>query len=64
MGLTLFGSVAIFIAVFLVKKMPTNVLTWMVMLVVLYTSISMLRSAAKNTSGNLKQIEDIKQIDV
>lgn len=48
MGLTGVGSLAIFIAVFLVKQMPINILTWLVMVVVLYTAISMLRSAIKS----------------
>jgi len=48
MAITIAGSVGVFIAAYLVKSMPISVLTWLVIGVILYTSLTMLKSAAKN----------------
>ncbi len=48
MAITIAGSVGVFIAAYLVKSMPISILTWLVIGVILYTSLTMLRSAAKN----------------
>lgn len=48
MAFSTIGVIGIFIAVYLVKTLPIDVLTWIVIGVVLYTSLSMLRSALKN----------------
>ncbi len=45
LGLTLAGIPAVLIAAFIVKSMNVNTMKWLVVAVVLYTSISMLRSA-------------------
>lgn len=52
MGFTVIGSLGIVIAVYLVKSLPMETLTWIVMAVVLYTSISMLRSALNSKEKN------------
>lgn len=52
MGFTVIGSLGIIIAVYLVKSLPLEILTWVVIGVVLYTSISMLRSALNNKENN------------
>ncbi len=45
MALTLGGAVGVFIAYYIVKSLPLSLLTWLVIAVILYTSITMLRSA-------------------
>ena len=45
LGLTLAGVPAVLIAAIIVKSLPLTAVRWLVVLVVLYTSISMLRSA-------------------
>ncbi len=44
-ALTIAGVVGVFLAAYVVKSLPLNVLKWVVCAVVLYTSISMFRSA-------------------
>ncbi|WP_027634364.1 sulfite exporter TauE/SafE family protein [Clostridium hydrogeniformans] len=48
MAITLFGLVGVFIAVYLVKNMNMVVLKWLVIVVLIYTSINMFRAAVKN----------------
>ncbi|AWI07601.1 TSUP family transporter [Clostridium drakei] len=48
MAITLFGSVGVLIAAYIVKSLPLNVLTWLVICVIIYTSIAMFRSASKS----------------
>lgn len=48
MATIIFGTVGVLIAVYVVKSLPLNVLTWVVIVVVAYTAILMLRSAAKH----------------
>jgi uncharacterized membrane protein YfcA len=45
MGLTLGGIPGVLIAAYLVKSLPLNAVRWLVIIVVVYTAISMLRSA-------------------
>ena len=40
------GIPAVFVAAFIVKTMPLEILRWMVIVVVLYAALMMLRSAA------------------
>ncbi|MTI71371.1 MAG: sulfite exporter TauE/SafE family protein [Firmicutes bacterium] len=54
MGITIAGSIGVFIAAYIVKELPLNILTWLVIGVILYTSITMLRAAKKN-KGNEKE---------
>ena len=51
--LSLSAVVGVFIAAYLVKSLPLEVLTWLVICVILYTSISMLIAA--NKASKLKQ---------
>jgi len=48
MGIALGGLVGVVIAAYIVKSLPLNILKWLVIFVILYTSITMLRSAVKN----------------
>ncbi|AKA71103.1 TSUP family transporter [Clostridium scatologenes] len=48
MAITIFGSVGVLIAAYIVKSLPLNVLTWLVICVIIYTSIAMFRSASKS----------------
>jgi uncharacterized membrane protein YfcA len=50
MGLTLGGPIAVLIAAFIVKSLPLTAVRWLVVVVVVYTSISMLRTAAQEKS--------------
>ncbi|HET6940769.1 MAG TPA: sulfite exporter TauE/SafE family protein, partial [Sphingomicrobium sp.] len=45
-GMALGGIPAVFVAAFIVKSMPLEILRWMVIVVVLYAALMMLRSAA------------------
>ncbi|SFB40886.1 TSUP family transporter [Clostridium frigidicarnis] len=46
-AVTIFGSLGVFVAAYLVKSLPLEVLKWLVVLVVLYTSLSMFKSYSK-----------------
>lgn len=48
LGMAIPGSIGVLIAALVVKSLPLNILRWVVMAVVVYTSIVMLRAAAKN----------------
>ena len=48
-SMTIAGSIAVIIAAFLVKSLPLEVLKWVVIGVVIYTSMVMLRAAFKRT---------------
>jgi uncharacterized membrane protein YfcA len=50
LGLSLGGIPAVLLAALLVKSLPLNAVRWLVILVVLYTAVSMLRSAFAKTS--------------
>jgi len=45
MALTVGGAVGVLIAYYIVKSLPLTLLTWLVIAVIVYTSITMLRSA-------------------
>lgn len=65
MAFTTIGAVGVVIAVYLVKSLPTNILTWVVVGVVLYTAISLLKdarkeSARKETKLDGKLIQEIE----
>ena len=51
--LGLFGAIGVFIAAYIVKSLPLNILKWLVIVVIFYTSISMLILA--NKSKNLEE---------
>ena len=50
-GLTLAGTPAVLVAVWLVKSLPLQAVKWLVVCVVVYTAIAMLRSAAKEANA-------------
>jgi uncharacterized membrane protein YfcA len=47
LAITIFGAVGVLIAAYIVKELPLNVLKWLVIVVIVYTSGMMFRSAAK-----------------
>jgi uncharacterized membrane protein YfcA len=51
LGLSLGGIPAVLIAAFLVKSLPLTWVRWLVVIVVLYTSVMMLRSAARERAA-------------
>ncbi|NWK10949.1 sulfite exporter TauE/SafE family protein [Clostridium cadaveris] len=51
MAVTIFGVIGVFIAAYLVKELPLEVLKWLVILVVLYTSLSMFKSLKSKRAG-------------
>ena len=51
LGLAIGGVPAVFVAAFLVRSFPLNVMRWLVVVVVLYAAILMLRSAVQEGRG-------------
>ena len=49
LGLTLAGLPGVLLAAFIVKELPLDVLRWLVVVVVLYTAVSMLRAASRES---------------
>jgi uncharacterized membrane protein YfcA len=52
LGLALGGVPAVLIAAFLVKSMPLSVVRWLVVVVVIYTAVTLLRSAMAERSSD------------
>jgi uncharacterized membrane protein YfcA len=52
LGLTLAGTPAALIAGLIVKSLRLDTVKWLVVVVVVYTAIAMLRSAAREKAGN------------
>ncbi|WP_027632699.1 sulfite exporter TauE/SafE family protein [Clostridium hydrogeniformans] len=50
-AITIFGSCGVFIAAYLVKSLPLDILKWLVVVVILYTSITMFRSYSKRAKA-------------
>ena len=51
LGLTLGGTPAVLIAAYVVKSLPMTAMRWLVILVVLYTAVTMLNSARTDSSA-------------
>lgn len=51
LGITMGGVVGVIIAAYIVKSLPLDILKWLVIGVILFTSITMLNSAQKNHSA-------------
>ncbi|WML36549.1 anion permease [Clostridium sp. OS1-26] len=47
MAITIFGTIGVFIAAYIVKELPLKILTWLVIVVIFYTAAMMFRSASK-----------------
>lgn len=60
LGLTLGGIPGVLIAAYIVKSLPLDILQWLVIIVVLYTSVTMLRAAARHAEKPVskKTVED------
>ena len=52
------GAVGVFIAAFIVKSLPTDILKWLVMAVLVYTGIGMISGSVKNLSQERYVIVD------
>ncbi|SHM57196.1 Sulfite exporter TauE/SafE [Caldanaerovirga acetigignens] len=50
-AITIAGSLGVLIAAYLVKSMPLTLLKWLVVFVIIYTAITMLRSALRNSEA-------------
>jgi uncharacterized membrane protein YfcA len=57
LGLTLGGLPAVAIAAYIVKSLPLEWVRWLVILVVLYASIAMLRSALSRRGNSVDSSE-------
>lgn len=51
MAIAIGGTIGVFIAAFLVKSLPLNILQWIVIAVILYTSVTMIRRSLANVEG-------------
>jgi uncharacterized membrane protein YfcA len=47
MAITIFGVIAVLIAAYIVKELPLNILTWLVIVVIIYTSTTMFKAYSK-----------------
>ena len=47
MAITIFGIIAVLIAAYIVKELPLNILTWLVIVVIIYTSTTMFKAYSK-----------------
>ncbi|WP_455539059.1 TSUP family transporter [Terrisporobacter sp.] len=62
--LGLFGAIGVFIATYIVKSLPLDILRWLVIVVIFYTSVSMLISANKDKKSDMDtSIEGAKNED-
>ncbi|WP_434293550.1 sulfite exporter TauE/SafE family protein [Clostridium botulinum] len=50
MAITIFGVIAVLIAAYIVKELPLNILTWLVIVVIIYTSTTMFKAYSKGKS--------------
>ncbi|SHJ13619.1 sulfite exporter TauE/SafE family protein [Lutispora thermophila] len=57
MGLTIGGAAGVFVAYYIVKSLPIKILTWLVICVIVYTSIVMLKSALANAQAKTAKAE-------
>lgn len=62
MAFSTIGVVGVLIAAYLVKSLPINILTWLVVGVVFYTAISMLRKALKNNKKESQVSGEAKKV--
>jgi len=56
LGLTIAGIPGVFIAAYIVKEIPLDYLRWMVILILVYTAIMMLRTAARERAFAEKSV--------
>lgn len=53
-AITLFGSVGVLIAAYIVKSLPLNIVKWLVVIIVIYTAIMLLASAHQAHKKTIK----------
>ncbi|AYD39152.1 anion permease [Clostridium fermenticellae] len=51
LAITIFGVVGVLIAAYIVKSLPLNILTWLVIVVIFYTAVTMFMSANKKRNA-------------
>ena len=56
-AITLFGSVGVLIAAYIVKSLPLNTVKWLVLIIVIYTAVMLLGSAHKARKQIIKSAE-------
>lgn len=61
-GDSIFGSIGVLIAYFVVKNLPLSVLTWLVIFVVVFTALLFLRDARKDTKAMQREQAVQKEI--
>ncbi|AYD40351.1 sulfite exporter TauE/SafE family protein [Clostridium fermenticellae] len=54
LAITIFGVVGVLIAAYIVKSLPLNILTWLVIVVIFYTAVTMFMSA------NKKEMQEVR----
>lgn len=59
LAMGIFGTVATLVASLIIKSMPLNILKWIVVVVTVYTSTTMFRSARKNKKADSVQNESM-----
>ncbi len=52
MAITIFGTIGVFIAAYIVKELPLKILTWLVIVVIFYTAAMMFKSASKSKAAS------------
>lgn len=57
-AVTLFGAVGVLIAAYIVKSLPLDILKWLVIAVILYTSINMLKDGFAGSDA--KEVKSVK----
>lgn len=62
MAFSTIGALGVIIAAYLVKSLPINILTWVVIGVVFYTAISMINTALKDKKNLNKDAEKVEKI--
>ena len=55
-GLTIGGIPALFIAAYLVKSLPLGAIRWLVIVVVVYTAITLIRAGYRELSGSRRAV--------
>jgi uncharacterized membrane protein YfcA len=53
MYMTIFGSIGVLFAAYIVKSLPLNILMWLVVCVVIYTSVMMFKSAKIHNANKI-----------
>lgn len=61
--ISLFGAIGVFIAAYIVKSLPLDILRWLVIVVIFYTSVSMLLSANKASKAKSTESKENSEVE-